>query len=414
MPLRVAWMAASPFSYYRGAADMMALDLAGTPPTATAQLCGDAHCMNFGFYGSPTGMVVFDVNDFDETATGPWVWDLKRLAVSLLLAGRANGTSKRACRDAVLTAVRTYRQVAASFETMSVLDVWRVVIDDHSPLVHQVGDNDPVFRRAFKQARQAQQRGHPPEAHGGPQTAPAASWSGHPCSPAWRLTLPTPSPKPSRPTPSRRSRTPGPSSAAITSSTWPRRWWAWAAWARRTSSSCSKVRGQRTRSSCRSSRPSPPTCASSWAANLLAHEGHRIVRGQRLLQAVSDQFLGWTTVRDVPFYVRQLKDLKGSMPLNTLAGRTLSDYGSLCAAILAKAHSRTSDPAVIAGYCGTGDSLDRAIAAFAAAYAGQVERDHKALVAAVKAGRLPSAEEAKTGSDAGLLDWPDLAPGGRS
>ena len=133
---------------------MMAFDLASTPSAGiTAQLCGDAHCMNFGFYGSPTGMVVFDVNDFDETAVGPWSWDLKRLAVSLVLAGQANGDRARTCESAVVTAVRTYRTVTASFEHIGVDDLWQVVIDDHSPLVHQVGANDPVFRRAFVQAR---------------------------------------------------------------------------------------------------------------------------------------------------------------------------------------------------------------------------------------------------------------------
>ena len=177
--------------------------------------------------------------------------------------------------------------------------------------------------------------------------------------------------------------------------------------------SCSKVRAPRDPLFLQIKQAVPSDVRIVLGGQPPAHEGHRIVRGQRLLQAVSDQFLGWTTVRDVPFYVRQLKDLKGSMPLSTLAGRTLSDYGSLSAAILAKAHSRTSDPAVIAGYCGTNDSLDRAIAAFAAAYARQVERDHRSLVTAVKAGRLPTAEEAKTGSDAAVLDWPDLAPGGR-
>ena len=154
VPVRVARMAASPFAYYRGAADMMTFDLVPTPRSGiSAQLCGDAHCLNFGFYGSPTGLVVFDINDFDETAMGPWEWDLKRLAVSLVLAGRGNGASDEESRVAVLAAVRAYRKVAESFRDTSVLDLWRLAVDDHSPLLHRYGRDDAVFRRGFASAR---------------------------------------------------------------------------------------------------------------------------------------------------------------------------------------------------------------------------------------------------------------------
>jgi len=139
-----------------------------------------------------------------------------------------------------------------------------------------------------------------------------------------------------------------------------------------------------------------------------AHEGERIVAGQRLMQAVSDPYLGWTTVRGVPFYVRQLKDLKASMPIDKLSGQTLDDYGSLCAAILSRAHARTCDPALVAGYCGRGSSLDEAIARFAVTYADQVEKDHAAVVDAGAAGRLPSDPSAAADADQTLLGWPDL------
>ena len=139
-----------------------------------------------------------------------------------------------------------------------------------------------------------------------------------------------------------------------------------------------------------------------------AHEGERIVAGQRLMQAVSDPYLGWTTVRGVPFYVRQLKDLKASMPLDKLSGQTLDDYGSLCAAILSRAHARTCDPALVAGYCGRGTALDEAIARFALTYADQVEKDHSAVVKAVASGRLPS-DPSTAEADDDLLGWSNLA-----
>jgi uncharacterized protein (DUF2252 family) len=139
-----------------------------------------------------------------------------------------------------------------------------------------------------------------------------------------------------------------------------------------------------------------------------AHEGERIVAGQRLMQAMSDPYLGWTTVRGVPFYVRQLKDLKASMPVDKLSDQTLDDYGSLCAAILSRAHARTCDPALVAGYCGRGTSLDEGIARFAVTYADQVERDHAAVVEAVAEGRLPSDPGTAADAAQAQLGWPDL------
>ncbi len=409
VPVRVARMASSPFAYYRGAADMMTFDLVSTPRSGiSAQLCGDAHCLNFGFYGSPTGLVVFDINDFDETAMGPWEWDLKRLAVSLVLAGRGNGASDEDSRVAVLAAVRAYRKVADSFRDTSVLDLWRLAVDDSSPLLHRYGRDDAVFRRGFASARHhdnvaaLSKLTEVVDGHRRFRTAP---------------------PLLSRLEPDVRRDIVGGLAAyrrsALTTT------------AHRLADHdivdvAQKVVGVGSVGTqdfvvllarpdgseplflqLKEAVPSDVRLVGDEPAP--AHEGERIVAGQRLMQAVSDPYLGWTTVRGVPFYVRQLKDLKASMPVDKLSGQTLDDYGSLCAAILSRAHARTCDPALVAGYCGRGTSMDESIARFAVTYADQVETDHAAVVNAVTSGRLPSDPATAADADQALLGWSDLA-----
>ncbi|HEY8094163.1 MAG TPA: DUF2252 domain-containing protein, partial [Acidimicrobiales bacterium] len=409
-PVRVARMASSSFAYYRGAADMMALDLVGTPSSGiVAQICGDAHCLNFGFYGSPTGLVVFDLNDFDETAPGPWEWDLKRLVVSLVLAGRGNGASDEDCRVAVQAAVRSYRRVADSFEDATVLNLWRLAINYQSPLIHRFGRDDPIFRRGFAKARRHDNASALPkltEEEGGRRR-----FCFHP------------------PLLTRLDR---PVVEAVTAALEPYTMTTLVETRARLAryhvvDIAQKVVGvgsvgtqdfvvllerddgrplflqmkQAVESDVRRVLEGPPP----------DHEGERVVAGQRLLQAVSDRFLGWTTVRGVPFYVRQLKDLKASMPLATLTGRTLDDYGSLCAAILSRAHARTCDPAMISGYCGHGTRLDEALTRFAVSYADQIEQDHQAVKEAVSAGRLAADAGPDTHPQHALLGWPDLALG---
>ena len=410
VPVRVAWMIASPFAYYRGAADVMTSDLAPTPRSGTvAQICGDAHCLNFGYYGSPTGLVVFDVNDFDETAVGPWVWDVKRLAVSLVLVGRANGATAQECRSVVLATVRAYRQVAASFAQMGVLDLWRVVVRDGSPLVHEVGGDDPVFRRGFATARRHDHLATLPkltEVVGGRRRflyhppllirlADEVAEAVANALEAYTLTMLADT----------RSLLAGYRIVDVAQKVV-------GVGSVGTQDFVVLLEGEGADDPLflQMKQAMPSRVRMALGAPPPAHEGHRIVSGQRLMQAVSDQFLGWTNVRGVPFYVRQLKDMKGAMPINTLVGQTLLDYGALCAAILAKAHGRTGDPAVISGYCGAGDVLDIAIADFALAYSDQVERDHAALVDAVKKGRLHAADDSEPRIHADLLGWKDLGP----
>jgi uncharacterized protein (DUF2252 family) len=391
--VRVQRMAASPFGYFRGAADMMAADLLQTPRTGvTTQLCGDAHCMNFGFYGAPSGEVVFDVNDFDETAVGPWEWDLKRLATSIVLAGQSNGASRKECRRAVRRAIEDYRQVMWRSEDLGVQDLWRVVLDQHSPLVEQVGHDDRVFRRGFVTALEHQDRSTLPKL-----TAVVAGHRQFEFRPPLLERLDA----------TRREEVVSAleryaATTLIDAQTMLGNYHVVDA-ARKvvgvgsvgTNDLVALLEGEGGHDplfiQLKQAVPSDVRLALGDPAP--AHEGERVVRGQRLMQAVSDRLLGWTSIGDVPYYVRRLKDLKAAMPIDSLHGSTLEDYGSMCAAILAQSHGRNSDPAMIAGYCGRSARFDDAIAEFALVYSEQVERDHAAIVEAVRSGRLQAAAE---------------------
>jgi uncharacterized protein (DUF2252 family) len=402
-------MVTSPFAYYRGAADMMAVDLAGTPSTGIRpQICGDAHCLNFGFYGSPRGLVTFDINDFDQTAVGPWEWDLKRLATSLVLAGRGNGASEEDLRVAVLTAVRSYRKVLDDFAEDGVLDQWRAAVDDQSPLVHRFGRDDPIFRRGFASALRHDSAAAVPKL-----TKVVAGRR------RFRSRPPLLCPVEESVAAAIIDALPGYCRTTPTLTRWDLSGFEVVDIAR-------KVVGV-------GSVGTPdfvvllehPTQDSPLLLQLKqavpsevrivlggprpVHEGIRITSGQRSMQAVGDPLLGWTTVHGLPFYVRQLKNLKATMPLTALVGSGLDDYGALSGSILGRAHARTADPALIGGYCGRGSALDEAIARFALSYADQVEQDHATVVAAVRAGALQADPGPDPLPDHAVLGWPDLA-----
>ncbi len=408
-PIRVARMASSPFAYFRGAADMMTLDLAGTPRTGILpQICGDAHCLNFGFYGSPRGVVVFDLNDFDETAVGPWEWDLKRLATSLVLVGRGNGASDEDLRVTVLTAVRSYRKVLEDFAHKDLLEQWRAAVDDHSPFVHRFGRDDPMFRRGFATALRHDSAAALPKLT--EVVAGRRRFTSRPpllCRVEESVATAVVDALPAY------WRTTGPATQSDLS-------------ASEVVDVAQKVVGVGSvgtqdfvilLTQPADERPLilqlkqavPSDVRIALDGPRPAHEGARVASGQRTMQAVSDPLLGWTTVHGLPFYVRQLKDLKASMPLAALVGSGLDDYGSLSASILGRAHARSADPALIAGYCGRGTTLDEAIARFALSYAGQIEEDRAAVVAAIRAGTLQAAPGPDPLPDHAVLGWPDLA-----
>jgi uncharacterized protein (DUF2252 family) len=249
VPVRHARMLASPFAFFRGAAAVIAEDLAGTPVSGLqVQACGDAHLLNFGVYATPERRLVFDINDFDETLPAPFEWDVKRLAASVVVAGRGRGFSPEKCE----TAARA--------------------------------DRDPLFLQAKEAEASVLER-----------------FAG-------------------------RSR--------------------------------------------------------------YANHGQRVVAGQRLTQTASDIFLGWTRIEGRDYYVRQLRDMKGSMPIEKLSADELTEYARACGAALGAGHARSGDSVAIAAYLGRGESFDRAIGRFAVAYADQTERDHELFKEAVRSGRL--------------------------
>jgi uncharacterized protein (DUF2252 family) len=404
VPIRYGRMLASPFTFYRGAALIMASDLAGTPDSGIrVQCCGDAHLSNFGLFASPERRLVFDINDFDETLPGPWEWDVKRLAVSLLLAARDNGFSRRDQERIVLAAVYEYRVDMARYAEMHNLDVWytRAEVDTLS--------RDIAGRLGAKMRRRLQRRVDKALARDSAQAFAklAEEVDGRP-----RIISDPPLIVPA---------------AEFLS----------AEAFHRLEDQLERLLGQYAATLQHDRRllleqfhvvdvarkvvgvGSVGTHA--WIALLLgrdehdplvlqikeaqesvlerfagssefANSGERVVAGQRLMQASSDIFLGWLHVdegiggdpRD--YYVRQLRDWKGSLDIGKMNARALLVYAGLCGAVLARAHARTGDRIAISAYLGKSDAFDRALLAFSVAYAEQNDRDYAALRRAVETG----------------------------
>ena len=398
MPIRYARMMASPFTFMRGSAVVMASDLAGTPTTGIqAQLCGDAHLLNFGAYASPERALLFDLNDFDETLPGPWEWDVKRLAASFVVAGRDNGFDASDCRAAAQACVASYRQRMAEFSEMGELKVWysrigeeevrgllseaksrkkttkklsknvqktrgrdslqalskltgvvdgrRRIIDD-PPLLVRIPEGDEVraqinaILESYKRTLQEDRR-HLLERYRFVDAARKVVGVGSVGTRAFVVLV--------------------------------------------------EGRDGDDPLFLQVKEAGPSVLEGHVPSSPHEHHGHRVVAGQRLMQAASDIFLGWfrgTEGRD--FYWRQLKDMKGSAKVETMTPDELVLYAGLCGWALARAHARSGDRVQIAAYLGRSDRFDRAVADFAVAYADQNERDHAALCAAVKSGRLPA------------------------
>ncbi|MEE1939489.1 DUF2252 domain-containing protein [Streptomyces sp. TRM 70361] len=394
VPIRVGRMAATPFAFLRGSAGLMAHDLAhGTPATGIgAQLCGDAHAANFGLYGDARGGLIIDLNDFDETAHGPWEWDLKRLAASLVLAGRETGAAEDVCRAAAYDAAGAYRRTVRLLARMSAADAWNAVADEelvshadaHDLLgtLRRVSDKARRNTSARFAARSTRETGDggrafvdaPPvlrRATDAEAAAVAASLA------EYLDTLP----EDRRPLLARYAihdvafRVVGTGSVGTRSYV----------------VLLLDHRGKPLVLQVKEARPSvlrPHAAAAGFAEPEPVHEGRRVVLGQLRMQVVSDTLLGWTTVEGRPYQVRQFRNRKGSVDPAALAPDELDDYGRMTGALLARAHAHSADPRVLAGYCGKSEELEEAVAAFAVAYADRTEKDHAELVAAVRAGRL--------------------------
>ncbi|MFI9190324.1 DUF2252 domain-containing protein [Streptomyces californicus] len=392
-PIRVGRMAATPFAFLRGAAGLMAHDLTGTPVTGVgAQLCGDAHAANFGLYGDARGSLIIDLNDFDETVFGPWEWDLKRLATSLVLAGRAAGADEDTCRRGAYDAVGAYRRTMRLLARLPALDAWNAIADEELVSYTDARDLAGTLERVSEKARNN-------------TSARFAARSTEECPDGSRRFVDA------RPV---LRRVPDAEAAAVAaglggylSTVSEDRVPLLARYAIQdvafrvvgTGSVGTRSyvvllldhRGEPLVLQVKEARPSvlaPHLPAVGFDAPEAAHEGRRVVLGQKRMQVVSDILLGWADVDGRQYQVRQFRNRKGSVDPAALPADQVDDYGRMTGALLARAHAHSADPRLLAGYCGKNDELDEAVAAFAVTYADRTEADHAELVRAVKAGRL--------------------------
>jgi uncharacterized protein (DUF2252 family) len=394
LPIRYHRMAESPFAFYRGGAAIMAMDLAGQPVTGLrVQACGDAHVSNFGKFATPERNQVFDINDFDETLPGPWEWDVKRLAASLQVVGRQRGFLPAGLEEVVTTAVRSYREHMATAATMRTLEVWAARLDVDDVLSHFPARYRPTIARDVEKAQAKDQPRavakltsrvdgrvqfveDPPlvvhidnTEHGMDDVAPTIA--------AYRETLS----HDVRHLFDRFRITDVARKVVGVGSVGTRCWICLC-------EGPDLPRGDRMILQVKEAQAS--VLEPYVGASTLGHDGLRVVAGQRLTQAASDIFLGWTEgpTTGHEYYVRQLWDRKGSSNPMRMDVSNLGYYGALCAMALARAHARTGDAVQIAGYLGKSGAFDRAIASWAAKYAPTNDEDHAALVDAIEAGRI--------------------------
>jgi uncharacterized protein (DUF2252 family) len=414
VPVRHARMMASPFAFFRGNAQGMAIDLGAVPTSGLrVQVCGDAHLSNFGLFGSPERRLVFDLNDFDETLPGPWEWDVKRLAASLVVAGRANGFTPKQRRKVVRATVRRYRDASARFASMSALDVWyaRTEMDDLDRVVgkrlskqarKRVGKvvakartNDRL-RASAKLTTNVKGRARiiadppllvpiadllPDTARQEVERAADGLLNGY------RRTLDS-----HRRTLLDRYRFVDLARAVVGVGSVGTRCWV-ALLQGRDGKDPLLLQIKQAQPSVLQSHVPKEMRRRGGARN----EGERVVTGQRLMQASSDIFLGWERTVGIDgekrdFYVRQLRDMKGSAAVDEMAPEGMRLYGETCAWTLARAHARSGDAIAVSAYIGEDDAFPDAIADFAERYADVNERDYQSFVEAVRTGRLAAQE----------------------
>ena len=410
VPIRYGRMLVSPFTFYRGAALIMAADLAATPASGiTVQSCGDAHLSNFGLFGTPERQMIFDINDFDETLPGPWEWDVKRLAASFEIMGRDRGFSPADRRAIVMAGVAEYRDRMRQAAGMGALDAWY----DHLEvgMLLKLVRQEVRVKRVTKAEAQALER-DVNKAHSRDNTRVftkrAAEVDGE-----LRIVADPPLiiPIEDLVTPGSEWEDPVPLIKKLLSSY------------RRTlghhhhpleeyryvHTAYKMVGVGSVGTRCyimlmlgrdhndplflQVKEAQAAVLERFVAKSTYPHHGQRVVAGQRLMQAATDIFLGWVRIKGLDgvtrdYYVRQFQDWKGSADVDSLLVPGATLYARICAATLARAHARWGDRIAIGSYLGKGDTFDRAIADFSAAYADQNEKDYEAFAAAVKSGRL--------------------------
>ncbi len=399
LPVRYGRMMVSPFTFYRGAAGVMAADLSTTPASGIrVQACGDCHLLNFGGFATPERNIIFDINDFDETLPAPWEWDVKRLAASFVLAARANGLSDGDGRDAAIGATRSYRERLAEYATMSPLEVWyaRIHSEDFLDLVKDPARRKVAQKRIEKAAEgsgseldfpklagmvggQIHIRDAPPLIfHPEVARAPDYMATVQKMLASYRETLAD-----DRRALLDRYRLVDVAIKVVGIGSVGRR-----CWIGLFMSAGNEPLFLQFKEACASVLE--PYAGPSAYPN----HGQRVVMGQRLMQPASDLFLGWFEgIEGRHLYARQLRDAKIKPLIETFDAEDLMIYGEACGWALARSHAKAGDAWTISGYLGGGDQFDEAMGSFALAYADQAESDHAALRRAVRAGRIQILQE---------------------
>ena len=405
VPIRYGRMAASPFAFFRGAAAIMAADLAGTPRSGLGvQLCGDAHLSNFGGFAAPDRQLVFDLNDFDETLPGPWEWDVKRLGASVAVAGRDAGLGARERRSAAGAAAREYRDAIQDFAAMPNLDLWYSRIEGNQVLASaREGLSARAARsleRGMVKARQKDRLrafdkltrrvgGELALISDPPRVVPIAELVDE--RDAARLTEALAALVRNYADSLR------PDLRAVVSSYRPvdmaRKVVGVGSVGTRAWVVLMLGRDDDDPLFLQIKEAQPSVLQAHLGRGRYANQGRRVVEGQRLMQAASDVLLGWIRTPGIDglerdYYVRQLWDWKYSVALDEFGAEEFEAYARLCGRTLARAHARTGDRVAIAAYLGKGDSFDDALGRFAESYAETNEDDHRALVEAVRSGRV--------------------------
>ncbi|MFF0339140.1 DUF2252 domain-containing protein [Kribbella sp. NPDC004875] len=413
VPVRHGRMMVSPFTFYRGAAKIMAADLKDTPTAGlTVQLCGDAHLSNFGAFASPERTLLFDLNDFDETLPGPFEYDVKRMAASFTIAAQNNGFAKSEVKTITMANVAAYRQAMAEFAQMRTLDIWYARLDADDILTSartkaKIKKDAKEIKRGKKVMAKARTR----------DSLQALSKLGELVDGHYRIVSQPPIVVPLRDIPA----TYGLSQDEIESAVrdqfrayrgtlqedrrhlleqfrivdMARKVVGVGSVGTRAFIVLLQGRDEEDPLFLQVKEASASVLEDHLPASRFKQQhGERVVAGQRMMQAASDIFLGWTRGLDINrhFYWRQLRDMKGSALVEEMTPRGLTFYGQLCGWTLARAHARSGDPLSISEYLGDGDAFDRAITDFSRRYAAQNERDYTAFADAIKSGKLEAVQ----------------------
>ena len=408
VPIRYGRMAVSPFAFFRGAAAVMAADLATTPTSGLrVQACGDAHLSNFGAFAAPDRRLVFDLNDFDESLPGPWEWDVKRLAASFAIAGRENGLKPKQRRTILLTAVRTYRDAIRAFASQTNLEVWYARLDVEA-VMGEVEAGDP---KAVKQVRKGVDKARSKDSLRALEKLTEVVDGELRIRSEPPLLVPAEELVDADESRDLRGALEGILAAYRESLSSDRQHLLDGYEMRHIARKVVGVGSVGTRAWIvlltgaddgdplfLQAKEAEASVLEPYAgASRYKNHGRRVVEGQRLMQAASDIFLGWCPAtgldgRERDFYVRQLWDWKRSAEVESLTPRGLEIYARMCGWTLARAHARSGDRVAIGAYLGASDAFDDAIADFSEAYAARSERDHAALVAAIDSGRVEAEE----------------------